>query len=41
MMKHKQIVTLTFAGALTAAMFTPALAVNNTETILSLSLIHI
>lgn len=39
MMKHKKIVTLTLAGALTAAMFTPALAVNNTETILSTPLI--
>lgn len=39
MMKHKKIVTLTLAGALTAAMFTPALAVNNIETILSTPLI--
>ena len=33
MMQHKKIVTLALAGALTATMFTPALAVNNTETI--------
>ena len=34
MMKHKKIVTLALAGALTATMFTPALAVDNTEAIL-------
>ena len=39
MMQHKKIVTLALAGALTATMFTPALAVNNTETISSTPLI--
>lgn len=39
MMKHKKIVTLALAGALTATMFTPALAVDNTEAILRTPLI--
>ena len=39
MMQHKKIVTLALAGALTATMFTPALTVNNTETISSTPLI--
>lgn len=39
MMKHKKIVTLALAGALTVTMFTPALAVDNTEAISSTPLI--
>lgn len=39
MMQHKKIVTLALAGALTATMFTPALAVDNTEAILRTPLI--
>ena len=39
MIQHKKIVTLALAGALTATMFTPALAVNNTGTISSTPLI--